>query len=1016
MTTASVDLFAADEPDGADDAPRSTDAPEDLCTRFFALAASDPDHPAVRWSDGSWTYARLARSVRRYAELLDDRVPSEGWVAICAGRSAESIALLLAVMCSGRAVVPVEPHHPVARIQSVLSDAAPALLISDYTAPRELGLAHEGEQANLDEFAAESVLYDGVELDPPAPDSIAYVIYTSGSTGGPKGVMVQHRQLSRFIEATGTSDPTVGSDDVVLSVASLAFDMMVCDILAPLGLGATVALPPVGARDREPTAMLDTIEQSEVTLAYATPSQLQMLVLAGLGEGGRRKIRAITGGEALSADLAATLGKRCAEVVQGYGPTETTVLVSYHPVSDPAYLPLGRPTPGSSFYPVDRGLNVLPIRARAELAIGGDLVSAGYHRRARLTAENFRPDPFADEPGARLYLSGDMVRMDDDGGALFAGRRDTQVKVRGNRVEVGEVEAALNRTDGVRHGVVVIEENDDGAIDLAAYIVGDGVDSSNVRTALERELPLAMIPRTIVVVDDIPLTVNGKPDKTALAEKARTSRATPGDDSKSPSEDDELAGKLSALWCDVLALEHVERNQSFFDLGGHSLLAMEIVARIRAEFGVDLAVWELFTVPTIDAWTRELAKALKDRPQGESEQTVRRTTSQQAAFAIAEQTLAGLGSPGHLHAYRVAGQLDVGALLSAMSSVSATEPMLRGRLQLRGADSMMVIDPEAELHFDELVADTDDDLREQLGEWVSHEFDLTAAPLWRVLLAECEDEHHLFLLFSDAIADANAALEVARRLAVAYGSDGTPDEDPVALDASHRALATMADTQRAMIGSDGNESREEWLARLRVAVGQRSQTAGFDTRAELLRLTADQNRDLREEAKAQDVPVEVAVLRRLQNLTGLRVGGIVMDGRPADETGLVGPFGWTLLVPMSGSDMVDVGADYRWAMDHAVAAETLRIAVHRTESHLVVPELVVGMRQPAETLSAGDLRWTPVLPPESRTGDGESVGRTAVVVGVELLDVPSGPTMMNVQYRSDLCDAATLQQLVYSSG
>ncbi|HEU5110571.1 MAG TPA: amino acid adenylation domain-containing protein, partial [Micromonosporaceae bacterium] len=699
----------------------------DLPSKFARFAAEHPDAVALRWSGRPWAFRMLATRAERYAALLSERVPPGGWVAVCASRSPEVVALVLGAFAAGRAVVPVEPEHPVSRLRRTLDDADPALLVTDHTAARELTIGYEADKALLDELAAEAMLYDAGAAPAPNPTDIAYVIYTSGSTGRPKGVMVPHEQLAQLVENTATSEPVVRAGNTVLSVASLAFDMMLTDIFVPLANGATVALPPGGKQQREPLSMLECIDAHGVDTVYATPSLLQMLVLAGLGTEGRRRVRVITGGEAVSRGLATALLERCAEVFQGYGPTETTVLSSYHRVSDPGYLPLGAPTPGTTYYPVDEHLNVLPLNTRAELAIGGALVAAGYHNRARLTAERFRPDPYADAPGSRCYLSGDLVRVDNSGGAIFAGRADTQIKVRGHRVELGEVETAVLRQPGVRQCVAATGEDPAGNTELIAYVVGVD-DTAALRDRLLDELPVSMVPTRFLAVDEIPLNANGKPDRDALGRTEATESAAPDD---APAT--ELEARVAQLWGEVLGLNSVGPTDGFFDLGGHSLLAMEIVARIRGEFGVDLPVWELFSVPTVRAWAAALSDAMQSDGDTRTDTKSAPVAFAQAALCVAEQVVPGVTSPGFVLGVGLEGDVDVGELLAALQTVVDRHEMLRTRFDLRGVDSVQVVEPYADIDFDEAVCADPTESAATLRRWAEAPFSLQTGPLFRAL-------------------------------------------------------------------------------------------------------------------------------------------------------------------------------------------------------------------------------------------------------------------------------------------
>ncbi|MGC4892251.1 amino acid adenylation domain-containing protein [Micromonospora sp. DT31] len=1005
MTTTSLDMFAQPvDPVAARDAERLVDLP----TKFARVAAAHPDAVALRWSGRPWSYATLAKRVDRYAAMLDDRLPPGGWIAVCASRSPEVIALILGAFQAGRAVVPLEPEHPMPRLRLTLDDAQPALLVTDHTAARELTIGYEADKALLDELAAEAVLFDVEGRTAPDLDDIAYVIYTSGSTGQPKGVMVQHRQLATFARVVETGDPAVGPGNTVLSVASLAFDMMVSDIFVPLANGATVALPPGGLKQREPSVLLECIETHQVDTVYATPSLLQMLVLAGLGDSGRRRVRVITGGEALSRELATTLLTRCSRLYQGYGPTETTVLSSYHRADDPGYLPLGRPVAGTSYYPVDDDLEIVGLNVRAELAIGGEMVAAGYHNRPRLTAERFRPDPYTDVAGARCYLSGDLVRVDSSGGAMFAGRKDTQVKVRGHRIELTEVETAMLRQPGVRQCVAAVAKDPSGNNELISYLVGE-VDPAQLRARLREELPLPMVPTRFVVLEKIPLTVNGKPDRDALLDDGRDEPVTP--ESKPAGE---FETRIAQMWGEVLGVTSVGVDDGFFDLGGHSLLAMEIVARIRGEFGVDLPVWELFTVPTVRAWASALAEAIQEGDGGDTGARSAPVSFAQAALCIAEQVVPGVTSPGFVVGARLRGPVDVGELLSALQTVIERHEMLRARFELRGLDSVQVIEPAADIDFEEAVTDDAAGTLATVRRWAERPFDLAAGPLFRTLLVEeTGSDRALYLCFHDAICDVASASVVLADLAATYGT-ALPGAAPAGGEPATRGSLSFTDLARAQRGQGSGDAVadlvNQWRARL---PRQASGPVGSDHRTATRRilLSEEQHAYLRKVADQHDVDLATVLLDRLRTAIGATVGALVLDGRGEDTRHLVGPLASTLLVPFTGEGLDAVRADVAWALSHAVPAELLALQWHGGERLAAVPGVAVVARAPQAPVACADERVT-LVPLEPQWPDGPSTARTGVVASLEFVDAAAGELPVTLQYRPGLVSESALDGML----
>ncbi|WP_188189741.1 amino acid adenylation domain-containing protein [Nonomuraea sp. SYSU D8015] len=477
---------------------------------FERQAASTPDRIALVAGDERLTYAALEAAVDRLAARLTAAGAGPGTlVGICAGKSAASVAAMLAVLRTGAAYLPLDPAHPAARIGLVLADSGarlqvtagepvtttvPALRLEEEVPPQRLP-AGTGD--------AEPPAAARVPTVPQDPASPAYVIYTSGSTGRPKGVMVSHRALANLL--AGMRELVASTaEDVWLSAASLTFDMSVPEIYLPLVTGGRlVLLDPKAAILGKRLAAL--IEREGVTHMQATPSGWRVLLHAGFRN---PRLTALIGGEALPAALARDLRPRVGRLVNMYGPTEAAVwATSWEVPHEPETISIGDPLPGATIHVVDDRLN--PV-SEGELAIGGVGVANGYLGRPALTAERFVPDPYG-EPGGRLYLTGDIVRR-TDAGLEFLRRADTQVKVRGHRVELGEVEAAMEELPGVRQAVAAVSRDA-----LVAFVVGD---CPGLRTRLTAVLPAYMVPTRVIPLDSLPLTPNGKIDRRALEEKA----------------------------------------------------------------------------------------------------------------------------------------------------------------------------------------------------------------------------------------------------------------------------------------------------------------------------------------------------------------------------------------------------------------------------------------------------------------------------------------------------------------
>ncbi|HEX8213077.1 MAG TPA: amino acid adenylation domain-containing protein, partial [Longimicrobium sp.] len=545
---------------------------------FEAQAARTPHRVAVVDAGESLTYAELnARANRLAAYLRRHGVGPEVRVALCMERGATTLAALLGVLKAGGAYVPLDPGYPPDRLAYVLRDSgARVLLTRRGAAPAWAG---EGVRVVPLEEA-----WPEVEREPagnPAPaaraGNLAYIIHTSGSTGRPKGVMVDHGAFAHFL-ATLRATLRLGEDDVLLGLTTLSFDIAGLEQFLPLVVGAHAVM-----LDRETAAdgrlLAEAVRASGATLLQATPATWRMLLDAGWPEGVR--VQGVCGGEALPQQMAADLRRRCDRLWNLYGPTEVTVWSTGALVeADPEFVGIGRPLPNVRARVLDAALRPVPAGVPGELFLGGAQVARGYLGRPGLTAERFLPDPYAGEPGARMYRTGDRVRWRADGTMEFLGRVDHQVKVRGFRIEPGEIEAALRAEPGVRDAVVVIREDVPGDARLVAYVVG-GADGGVLREAVRTRLPEYMVPAAVMVLEQLPLTPNGKVDRRALPAPEYEAQAY-----VAPRTEAERA--LAGIWAEVLGVERVGVEDDFFALGGHSLLATRVVARVRAALGVEL--------------------------------------------------------------------------------------------------------------------------------------------------------------------------------------------------------------------------------------------------------------------------------------------------------------------------------------------------------------------------------------------------------------------------------------------
>jgi amino acid adenylation domain-containing protein len=573
---------------------------------FEAQAARTPDAVAVAHGDASLTYRRLDERANRLAHrLVRSGAGPETRVGVFLERGLELVVSLLAVLKAGAAYVPLDPEHPADRVSWMLADSGARVLLTRADLADRAGgwsgevVALDGEEERAAAGAPEA---PATEAD---PEGLAYVIYTSGSTGRPKGVGVPHRALSNHMQWMQRAFP-LAADDRVLQKTPVGFDASVWEFWAPLLAGATLVMAPPGAH-RDPAEMLGAVQRERVTVLQLVPALLRAVVEhPELPRCGTLR-RLCCGGEALPAELAARArGLTGAEVVNLYGPTEVCIQSVVHvEAGEPgATVPIGRPVDNVRAHVLDGAGVPVPPGVPGELYLGGAQLARGYLGRPDLTAEKFVPDPFAGEPGARLYRTGDRARFRADGALEYLGRVDQQVKVRGFRVEPGEVEAALATHPAVAACAVQARADAGGDTRLVAYLVparGAVLPAGELRTYLRERLPEAMVPSAFVTLDALPLTPSGKVDVRALP-------APEGVRDERPyvAPRDALELRLARLWEEVLDAGEVGVRDDFFDVGGHSLAALRLLAAVERLTGVRVPMATLLATPTVENLARVL--------------------------------------------------------------------------------------------------------------------------------------------------------------------------------------------------------------------------------------------------------------------------------------------------------------------------------------------------------------------------------------------------------------------------
>lgn len=574
--------------------------------QFEEQARLYPQRPAVVCGDRSLTYAQLNEKANAVAEILMGAgVGPEVLVGLCCPRSLEMMVGMLAILKAGGAYVALEPGYPEERIQFLVRDTSMPVILT--LSALQSRLASFGPKVVCLDALALPATTNGANPEPRARlEHAAYVIYTSGSTGQPKGVVVEHRQLIAYLK--GVQD-RIGfvSDAHFATVSTIAADLGNTMIFPALcGGGCLHVIDESTLFD--PAAMVRYFETHPIDYLKIVPSHLRALLKGGDGQKILPRRALVLGGEASHADWVAELQRMApaCQIFNHYGPTETTVGVMAYPVSEAASIgesgciPLGRPLNGVTAYVLDASGQLLPMGVPGELYIGGHSVARGYWNRSELTSTRFLPDPFSTVPGSRMYRTGDLVRRLEEGRYEFLGRVDHQVKVRGFRVELGEIESQLTQHPQLREAVVTVLEDSTGDKRLVAYVVGRGAavpPTAELRAWLSKRLPEYMVPAVFVSMEALPLNANGKVDRRQLP---LPSTATPKS-TRAPDEPlTDLQQQLRGIWREVLKLESIGLNDNFFELGGDSILAIQIVARAQRA-GISVTPLQMLHHPTLES-------------------------------------------------------------------------------------------------------------------------------------------------------------------------------------------------------------------------------------------------------------------------------------------------------------------------------------------------------------------------------------------------------------------------------
>jgi len=744
---------------------------------FAEQARRRPEAVAVIADGEQVSYGVLDQRANQVARRLQGLgVGPEVVVGICVERSVELIVGLLGILKAGGAYLPLDAEYPQERLEYMLADAEVKVVLTQSELRERLPESVECLELS-DWFASEAG-----ELESGASaETLAYVIYTSGSTGQPKGVAVPHRGVVRLVQESNYVK--LDEEEVVLQMAPVSFDASTFEIWGALLNGARLVVMAAGPRSLAEIA--ETVKQHEVSTMWLTAGLFQVMATEQL-ESLREVKQLLAGGDVLNVRAVQSVldGEGERVLINGYGPTENTTFSCCHVmrageavVGDS--VPIGRPITNSTAYVLDARLRPAPVGVRGELYLGGDGLARGYVARAELTAERFVPNPFSTSAGERLYRTGDVVRWNADGVLEFVGRADQQVKVRGFRVELAEVEEALAGFAGISESVVVVRTEGEGEKRLVGYVVAAAeLEISELRTYLETKLPEYMIPSVFVELTELPLTANGKVDRQALAAAELELSGTREYEAPRTAVEELLAG----IWAEVLGAERVGIHDNFFELGGHSLLATQVISRVRETFTLELPLRSLFEAPQLSSFAETVEQGMREEHQVEAPPMAPVSRERVLPLSFAQQRLWFLDQLEPMsNAYnipaivRLRGPFNPEVFTTAVEEIMRRHESLRTRFVTERGRARQEISTATELSVPVIDltsyegAEQEQEVRRLATIETRKPFDLTSGPLVRLtVLRLAETEHVLMLTMHHIVSDGWSMGVLMHELTVLY--------------------------------------------------------------------------------------------------------------------------------------------------------------------------------------------------------------------------------------------------------
>ncbi|HYY96397.1 MAG TPA: amino acid adenylation domain-containing protein, partial [Pyrinomonadaceae bacterium] len=789
---------------------------------FESHAAQTPDRLAIVCGNVRRTYRELSERSSALARHLQEAAPLDGSdrVAIFMERSPLMVESILAVWKCGAAYVPVDPNYPAERIERILADAKPRLILAESDAALA-SLPAESPLVRLDALPLSSTAPTPIESKA-LPHGLAYVIYTSGSTGRPKGAMVEHRgMLNHILGMVG--DLEITEQSVVAETASHCFDISVWQFFAALVSGARTQIYP-DEIVLQPAALARLLERDGVNVVQFVPSYLAAFVdeLRSLHPPPPLKslrfmvlIGEILKPAYVRAWFALYPGVR---MMNAYGPTEASDSVTHFRMERPpdlASIPVGRPVQNLKVYILDKRRRLCPVGVRGEICVAGVGVGRGYLFDRERTSAVFEHDPFSEDGQGRLYHTGDIGCYAHDGNILFFGRNDFQVKIRGHRIELGDVESAITGLEGITNAAVVAKEEAGGANYLCAYVSQSGHarwSAATLRDALRRKLPEHMLPDVWMILPELPLTPNGKVNRRELPEPTGQSAARSAPEPPAT----RVEKVLASIWQDVLG-RPVSVEDRFFEVGGHSLHALRIVSRIRRDLGVDATLAQLFTSDTIRALARELSDSAPHTATqipALPEQAWYGASHAQKRIWLACRTVEASVAYNMAGAFRLDGRLDTAALVEALNTLVRRHESLRMVFALKGGELRQQVRSPEECGFEVARLEAPSSVDELIAAEAERPFNLAEGPLFRAALARVGEESHVLLLtMHHIISDAWSVRVLVKELRALYDAFRSGRPSPLAaLPIQYRDYAAWHN--RMLESPEMRSQRDYWKRRL----------------------------------------------------------------------------------------------------------------------------------------------------------------------------------------------------------